>query len=217
MSHVAARPLAPAMRRPLVMRSSTQAESLMTPIGGDATLLIVEDDEMLAGRLAQAMNERGFVVATVNSVRDALDAVSRDPPAFAIVDWRLGDGAGLEVVSALRGVREDARVIVLTGYASIPCAVAAVRAGAIDCLAKPAGADDLSKALLAPKGGRAAPPDCPLTPNEMRWAHIRQVFERCDRNVSTTARMLGMHRRTLQRILLREQPLWRKEGLEDVN
>ena len=172
----------------------------------ERTLLIVDDDAPLCQRLARAMERRGFVVATADSVSNGVAAATAHPPAFAVVDLRLGDGSGLDVVSALRGARPAARIVVLTGYGNIATAVAAVKAGALDYLPKPADADAVERALLAQEGEAPAPPEDPMSADRVRWEHIQRIFELCDRNVSETARRLKMHRRTLQRILSKHAP-----------
>jgi two-component system, response regulator RegA len=175
-------------------------------IPGDRSLLIVEDDKSFLQRLARAMEGRGFAVTTAESVADGLTEVERSAPAFAVVDMRLGDGSGLDVISALKQRRPDARGIVLTGYGNIATAVAAVKAGAIDYLPKPADADAVERALLAQEDATPEPPEDPMSADRVRWEHIQRVFELCDRNVSETARRLKMHRRTLQRILSKHAP-----------
>jgi two-component system response regulator RegA len=179
---------------------------LATPASGDRSLLIVEDDKSFLIRLARAMETRGFAVATAESVADGLMQVERAAPAFAVVDMRLGDGNGLDVVSALKKRRPDARAIVLTGYGNIASAVNAVKLGAVDYLAKPADADDVIAALLALEGKKAEPPEHPMSADRVRWEHIQRIYELCGRNVSETARRLNMHRRTLQRILAKRAP-----------
>jgi two-component system, response regulator RegA len=173
---------------------------------GDRSLLIVEDDKLFVARLARAMEARGFKVVTAESVADGLLQVEQNPPAFAVVDMRLGDGNGLDVISALKRRRADARGIVLTGYGNIATAVNAVKLGAVDYLAKPADADDVINALLAVDGKKAEPPDHPMSADRVRWEHIQRIYELCGRNVSETARRLNMHRRTLQRILAKRAP-----------
>jgi len=171
----------------------------------DKTLLIVDDDAPFRTRLGRAMTSRGFVVSAVGTVAEALEIARGNPPAFAVVDLRLDDGDGLDVVRALHASRDDCRAVMLTGYGNIATAVAAVKSGAIDYLAKPADADDVVKALLSP-GDKPAPPDNPMSADRIRWEHIQRVFELCNHNVSETARRLNMHRRTLQRILAKRAP-----------
>ena len=169
----------------------------------DKSLLIVDDDNPLRDRLSRAMEKKGFKVAQAESVKQGIIEAKNSPPAFAVVDLRLNDGNGLEVVKEIRKIKKDSRVIMLTGYGNIPTAVAAVKAGAIDYIPKPASADDVEKALLAPAELRANPPENPMSADRVKWEHIHRVFELCNRNVSETARRLKMHRRTLQRILCR--------------
>ena len=172
----------------------------------DRTLLLVDDDQALRNRLGRALEGRGFEVATAGSVAEAQAALKTTAPAFAVLDMRLEDGSGLTVVEAIRARRPDARVIMLTGYGAIATAVAAVKAGAVDYLSKPADADDVVKALLAEAGETPEPPDNPMSADRVRWEHIQRVYELCNHNVSETARRLGMHRRTLQRILAKRAP-----------
>ncbi|WP_448189279.1 ActR/PrrA/RegA family redox response regulator transcription factor [Azospirillum sp. sgz301742] len=175
---------------------------------GDVTrsLLIVDDDAPFRIRLARAMEKRGFNVVAVDSVQVGIEVAQESAPAFAVVDLRLADGSGLDVVKTLRDARPDARIVMLTGYGNIATAVAAVKAGAVDYLPKPADADAVEQALLADGRPLPAPPDNPMSADRVRWEHIQRVFEQCDRNVSETARRLKMHRRTLQRILNKHAP-----------
>jgi two-component system response regulator RegA len=175
-------------------------------IPGDRSLLIVEDDKAFLVRLARAMETRGFAVTTAESVADGLVQVEKSAPAYAVVDMRLGDGNGLDVISALKKRRPEARGIVLTGYGNIATAVNAVKLGAVDYLAKPADADDVVNALLALDGTKPEPPENPMSADRVRWEHIQRIYELCGRNVSETARRLNMHRRTLQRILAKRAP-----------
>jgi two-component system, response regulator RegA len=170
------------------------------------TLLIVDDDQPLCQRLARAMERRGLIVTTAESVSAGVSAATASPPAFAVVDLRLTDGSGLDVVSTIRKARPNARIVMLTGYGNIATAVAAVKAGAVDYLPKPADADAVERALLAIEGAPPPPPEDPMSADRVRWEHIQRVFEQCDRNVSETARRLKMHRRTLQRILSKHAP-----------
>ena len=167
---------------------------------------MLDDDLALRTRLGRALEQRGFEVRMACSVAEALDAVKASPPAFAVLDMRLDDGTGLKVVQAIRDARPDSRVVMLTGYGNIATAVAAVKAGAVDYLAKPADADDVARALLAASDGQAAPPENPMSADRVRWEHIQRVYELCGHNVSETARRLSMHRRTLQRILAKRAP-----------
>jgi len=173
---------------------------------GDRSLLIVEDDKSFLQRLARAMEVRGFAVTTAESVADGLIQLETTSPAFAVVDMRLEDGNGLDVISALKRRRPDARAIILTGYGNIATAVNAVKLGAVDYLSKPVDADDVVAALLALEGRKAEPPENPMSADRVRWEHIQRIYELCGRNVSETARRLNMHRRTLQRILAKRAP-----------
>ncbi len=175
------------------------------PASGDMSLLIVDDDRAFLQRLGRAMETRGYGVLLAESVRDGLELVERHAPAFAVVDMRLGDGSGLDVISALKARRPDARGIVLTGYGNIATAVTAVKMGAVDYLAKPADADEIHHALIA-GDQKPEPPENPMSADRVRWEHIQRVYELCGRNVSETARRLNMHRRTLQRILAKRAP-----------
>ena len=172
----------------------------------DKSLLIVEDDKAFLERLARAMETRGFDVTTCDNVSEGLSHIGKAPPAFAVVDLRLGDGNGLDVVSALKLQRPDARAIVLTGYGNIATAVTAVKMGAVDYLSKPADADDVVAALMASGTEKSQLPANPMSADRVRWEHIQRIYEMCSRNVSETARRLNMHRRTLQRILAKRAP-----------
>jgi len=172
----------------------------------DKSLLIVDDDNPFRDRLARAMEKKGFVVAQAESVKQGVSEAKNTPPAFAVVDLRLGDGSGLEVVKQIRKLKSDSKIIMLTGYGNIPTAVAAVKAGAIDYIPKPVDADDVENALLAPEDSKATPPENPMSADRVKWEHIQRIFELCNRNVSETARRLKMHRRTLQRILSKRSP-----------
>ena len=172
----------------------------------DKSLLIVDDDDPLRLRLARAMEKKGFVVKDAKTVENAKKMVKSEPPKFAFVDLRLEDGSGLDVVQEINAANKDSRIVMLTGYGNLPTAVAAVKAGAIDYMAKPVDADDVESALLAPKGAMAVPPENPMSADRVKWEHIHRVFELCNRNVSETARRLKMHRRTLQRILSKRSP-----------
>jgi two-component system response regulator RegA len=172
----------------------------------DRDLLIVDDDEPFRTRLASAMERRGYRVTSADSVASGIAAARATLPAFAVVDLRLAEGSGLDVVQALREVRADVRVVILTGYGNIATAVAAVKSGAIDYLPKPADADQIQTALEVHGRPLPPPPEHPMSADRVRWEHIQRIFEQCGRNVSETARRLNMHRRTLQRILAKYAP-----------
>src|SRR5579864_6373771 len=172
----------------------------------DKSLLVMDDDSALRIRLGRALESRGFEPTLASSVAEAVAAVKAKPPAFAVLDMRLDDGNGLQVVETIRNARPDARVVMLTGYGAIATAVAAVKAGAVDYLSKPADADDVVRALLARQSEAPAPPENPMSADRVRWEHIQRVYELCNHNVSETARRLSMHRRTLQRILAKRAP-----------
>ncbi len=182
------------------MMPSEQADT------GDRSLLILDDDKVFLARLSRAMEARGYVVTPADSVSAGLAAIAARPPAFAVIDMRLEDGNGLDVISELKRVRPDARGVVLTGYGNIATAVTAVKMGAFDYLAKPADADEIDAALRAVPGAKPDLPDNPMSADRVRWEHIQRVYELCNRNVSETARRLSMHRRTLQRILAKRAP-----------
>lgn len=171
-----------------------------------ASLLLVDDDGPFVRRLARAMESRGFDVAIAESVAEGLEQTRKSPPQYAVIDMRLGDGNGLDVIEAIRRARDDTRMVILTGYGNIATAVTAVKLGAIDYLAKPADADDIFAALTRKPGEKADLPENPMSADRVRWEHIQRVYEMCDRNVSETARRLNMHRRTLQRILAKRAP-----------
>ena len=174
----------------------------------DKSLLVMDDDAPLRTRLGRAMEQRGFEVFLVGSVAEAVAQVNAHPPAFAVLDLRLEDGTGLKVVEAIRQIRPDSKIVMLTGYGNIATAVQAVKAGAIDYLPKPADADDVMRALLMARDitSSPAPPENPMSADRVRWEHIQRVYEMCGNNVSETARRLNMHRRTLQRILSKRAP-----------
>ena len=172
----------------------------------DNTILIVDDDRPFLNRLGRAMESRGFTVEMAESIAEGLAKVRTRPPAYAVVDMRLGDGNGLDVIEAIRTRRPECKAVILTGYGNIATAVTAVKLGAVDYLAKPADADDILAALMRKPEEKAEPPENPMSADRVRWEHIQRVYELCDRNVSETARRLNMHRRTLQRILAKRAP-----------
>ena len=191
---------------------SVMKRSIETPPGfkitdfEDKSLLIVDDDDPLRDRLTRAMEKKGFVVRNSKTVENAIKMVQAQAPKFALVDLRLEDGNGLDVVQEINKAKKDSRIVMLTGYGNLPTAVAAVKAGAIDYMAKPVDADDVEAALLAAPDSKAKPPENPMSADRVKWEHINRVFELCNWNVSETARRLKMHRRTLQRILSKRSP-----------
>ncbi|MCB1341474.1 MAG: ActR/PrrA/RegA family redox response regulator transcription factor [Pseudooceanicola sp.] len=182
------------------------ADGAQPDLGPDKSLLLVDDDEPFLKRLAKAMEKRGFEIEMAGSVAAGRAVATARPPAYAVVDLRLEDGNGLDVVEVLRDKRPDCRIVVLTGYGAIATAVAAVKVGATDYLSKPADATDITNALLSRTDALPPPPENPMSADRVRWEHIQRVYELCDRNVSETARRLSMHRRTLQRILAKRSP-----------
>ena len=191
----------------MVMKSlNTEPLSINLKDFTDKSLLILDDDDPFRGRLARAMEKKGFVVTEAKSVAEGIKIVQSTPTGFAVIDLRLEDGSGLEVVKTLHKLKKESRIVMLTGYGNLPTAVAAVKAGAIDYIAKPVDADDVEAALLASPESKAKPPENPMSADRVKWEHIHRVFELCNRNVSETARRLKMHRRTLQRILSKRSP-----------
>ncbi|MEM0898978.1 MAG: ActR/PrrA/RegA family redox response regulator transcription factor [Pseudomonadota bacterium] len=178
----------------------------ISELTADRSLLLVDDDAPFLRRLGRAMETRGFEVRVAESVSDAIREVRNSAPAYAVVDLRLDDGNGLDVIEEIHAIRPETRAIVLTGYGNIATAVTAVKMGAVDYLSKPADADDVYHALTAKPGEKAPPPENPMSADRVRWEHIQRVYEACERNVSETARRLNMHRRTLQRILAKRAP-----------
>ena len=172
----------------------------------DKSLLIVDDDDPFRDRLSRAMAKKGFEVNSAKTVDNAVNLINNKAPKFAVVDLRLENGNGLDVVKAINSTKKDSRIVMLTGYGNLPTAVAAIKAGAIDYMAKPVDADDVEAALLAEPDSKAKPPENPMSADRVKWEHINRVFELCNRNVSETARRLKMHRRTLQRILSKRSP-----------
>ncbi|OUX53911.1 MAG: two-component system response regulator [Pelagibacteraceae bacterium TMED287] len=172
----------------------------------DKTLIIVDDDDPFRNRLSRAMEKKGFRVKEAKTVEKALEIIRTEAIAFAVVDLRLETGNGLDVVKELSKLKKNSRIVMLTGYGNLPTAVAAIKAGAIDYMAKPVDADDVEAALLASPESKAKPPENPMSADRVKWEHIHRVFELCNRNVSETARRLKMHRRTLQRILSKRSP-----------
>ena len=172
----------------------------------DKSLVIVDDDNPFRDRLARSMEKKGFKVTQAENVKSGIQKARENKPAFAVIDLRLGDGNGIEIVKEIQQSKKESKIIMLTGYGNIPTAVAAIKAGAIDYLAKPADAEDVETALLADPSKKANPPENPMSADRVKWEHIHRIYELCNRNVSETARRLKMHRRTLQRILSKRSP-----------
>ncbi len=152
------------------------------------------------------MKQRGFDVYTALSITEATIKIAKVRPGYAVVDLRLKDGSGLEIVQHLRNMLHNVRIVMLTGYGTLATTVAAVKMGAVDYLAKPADVDDIERALLTTKNRKPPPPQHPMSADRVRWEHIQRVYELCDHNISETARRLKLHRRTLQRILAKHAP-----------
>jgi two-component system, response regulator RegA len=175
-------------------------------LGAGRKLLLVDDDAPLRRSMARALERRDFQVLAAEGVAEARSLAREHRPEFAVLDMRLTEGSGLDLVRTLRELRPEVRIVIVTGYGNIATAVAAIKAGAVDYLAKPVDADDVVNALLRSGQGLPPPRDNPMSADRVRWEHIQRVFEQCNRNVSETARRLSMHRRTLQRILSKRAP-----------
>jgi len=174
--------------------------------GAGRKLLLVDDDAPLRRSMTRALERRGFDVLAAEGLAEALDHARQHRPEFAVLDLRLTEGSGLDLVRSLRDLRPEIRIVIVTGYGNIATAVAAIKAGAVDYLAKPVDADDVVAALVRSGQGLPPPRENPMSADRVRWEHIQRVFEQCNRNVSETARRLNMHRRTLQRILNKRAP-----------
>lgn len=164
------------------------------------TVLLVEDDDTFRNRLARAFRDRGFLVTEAASIEEAAAAAHDDTPELAVVDLRLPRGSGLDVVRDLLALDPTTAVVVLTGYGSIATALEAVRLGARHYLAKPADADQILAALDGHPSSANAQGDVPSLAR-VEWEHIQRVLHDCDGNISQAARLLGIHRRSLQRKL----------------
>ncbi len=175
-------------------------------------LLIVENDDVFREQLNKVMRNRGFDTVAASGLEEARAAIMARTPAFAVIDLHLDDGSGLEVIEELKMYSAEARAVILTGYGNTPTAVAAVKLGAVDYLAKPADADEIIDALLAADGVMPPAPENPISPEEAKRVHIERFLERTDGNITKTARLLKMHRRTLQRILKRTPDIGQDSG-----
>ena len=169
-------------------------------------LLIVDDDLPFRERLSRSMEKKGFDVDSSTNFRDSIKKVNEQSYDYAVVDMRLEDGSGLELIKEIQQISPVTKSLLLTGYGNIATAVAAIKSGAIDYLPKPAEIDQIYDALTNSKEILPPPPENPMTADRIRWEHIQRVFIQCNRNVSETARRLRMHRRTLQRILNKHAP-----------
>ena len=169
-------------------------------------ILIVDDDLPFRERLTRSMEKKGFEVFSSPGFKDSLLKVNEISFNYAVVDMRLEDGSGLELIKELQKISPQTKSLLLTGYGNIATAVAAIKSGAIDYLPKPAEIDQIYDALTNSKETLPPPPENPMTADRIRWEHIQRVFIQCNRNVSETARRLRMHRRTLQRILNKHAP-----------
>ena len=169
-------------------------------------LVIVDDDMPFRERLGRSMEKKGFLVETISSYNDCLKRISDENFDYAVIDMRLEDGSGLELIKKLKELSPNTKSLLLTGYGNIATAVAAIKTGAIDYLPKPAEIDQIYNALTNSDKLLPPPPENPMTADRIRWEHIQRVFILCNRNVSETARRLRMHRRTLQRILNKHAP-----------
>jgi two-component system response regulator RegA len=168
-------------------------------------VLLVDDDEAFLRVLGKALARRGFEVISATSAAAALEQADRHAPGYAVVDLKLGRDSGLDVIRALKQAVPGMVIVVLTGYASIATAVAAVKQGAANYLAKPVAADEVVRALVGQARLPTDPADySPLPVERLEWEHIQKVLAEHDGNISATARSLGMHRRTLQRKLAKK-------------
>ena len=167
------------------------------------SLLLVDDDQVLCTVMARALQRRGYEVIVAHDYQSALAAAASTPFEFAVVDLKFPGGSGLCLIKELMDLNRRARVVVLTGYGSIATAIAAIKNGAHYYLTKPANADDVVAALRGDGEAASAAPvgEKPLSVNRLEWEHINRVLSGNNGNVSATARVLGMHRRTLQRKL----------------
>jgi two-component system response regulator RegA len=177
--------------------------SIDGPPPNPRTLLVVDDDEPFRLRLVQAFRDRGFQASGAGTYEEAVSAAEADSPELAVVDLKLPGRSGLEVVRALRTIDPTTTVVVLTGYGSIATAVEGVRLGATNYLTKPADADQIAAAFEGTGATVAAPTSVP-TLARVEWEHIQRVVSDCDGNVSQAARLLGIHRRSLQRKLAKD-------------
>lgn len=168
-----------------------------------ADLLLIDDDEVFVRVLARALTARGFAVASAHDANAALAQARRAPPRYVVLDLKLGADNGLILIPQLLAIAPAARILLLTGYASIATAVEAIKRGAHHYLAKPVDADAVVRALTEADtaGTELTTPDAPPPLKRLEWEHIQRVLAECEGNISEAARRLGLHRRTLQRKL----------------
>jgi two-component system, response regulator RegA len=184
--------------------AAIQNQAVQRPERG--RLLIVDADQTAAQELARGLGARGFAVRITATVDASLEAIRANPPDHALIDLQLGKDSGLEVVRALSAACPESRIVIFSVYGGLAHTVAAIKAGAVDHLPRPASLDAIEAALLA--DGETLPPpiELPMGPERVRWEHVQTIFRQSGGNVSETARTLRMHRRTLQRILARGEP-----------
>lgn len=176
----------------------------MIPPG--TSFLVVDDDDALRHRLARALSDRGYAVRTAASGAEAMVAFEDEVPDMVILDLRMPDRSGMEVLRDMRGRDPDVPVVILSGYGSIPTAVDAVRLGAVDFVLKPADVDTVLAAFVRHEGEVVARPLETPSLARTEWEQIQRILAETGGNISETARRLGMHRRTLQRKLNKFPP-----------
>ncbi len=180
----------------------------MTESTAAPLLLIVEDDTVLRERLARALIARGYDVRQASDIPAARAAITPDAPEFVVLDLRMPGGHGLELIPELLAADAATKIVVLTGYGSVATALEAVRLGAVHYLTKPADADEIVAAFS--RDTHAQIPDAshlqPMSLDRVEWEHISRVLVDCDHNISEAARVLGIHRRSLQRKLTKYPP-----------
>lgn len=166
--------------------------------------LLIDDDELYARTLQRALARRGIETQIALNAHEAIDLARQAPPDFALVDLKLGESSGLSLIEPLRSLREDMRILLVTGYASVATAVESIKRGADDYLPKPASLSSILRALGVEKSSEPLEPEDTMTPlHRLEWEHIQQALAETDGNISAAARLLGMHRRSLQRKLLK--------------
>ncbi len=167
-------------------------------------LLVIDDDPIFNRVLVRALGQRGFDTCGATASQGALELAHDHEPEFIVLDLNIGGESGLKLIRPLLDASPGARILVLTGYASIATAVDAVKLGAVQYLAKPADVDSIVRALRADAVVLDHQmPDAPMSVDRLEWEHIQRVLAEHDGNISATARALQMHRRTLQRKLAR--------------